>query len=65
MARFMVECLYPTGPRRILHVTSETMPTLEGVVLRDGSEIKFRGILWNVTLHPEPETARWVLEPAD
>ena len=34
------------------------MPTLEGVVLRDGSEIKFRGILWNVTLHPEPETAR-------
>jgi hypothetical protein len=63
VARFMIEYHYPDGPRRQLHVTSEAMPRLEGVVLRDGTEIRFRGLRWNVARRPDQEAELWVLTP--
>jgi hypothetical protein len=64
IARFVVECHYPTGPRRVVHVTSEAMPRLAGAILRHGTEIEFRGRRWDVTLVTDADTDRWVLTPA-
>ena len=62
MARFVVECQYPEGPRREVYVTSEPTPALAGAPLRDGDDISFRGRRWRVTLR-SGNVDRYVLTP--